>query len=186
MYCWCTSVDFLCFCVSPDSLSFIEILLHVYNFFISRVRGQIWFNLYFSADSNDKDSMNNTWNWPSYVYNSSMICILMVFLTIMGCVSFHLITTPSKSDYISVIIRIRSIKYGFMRITIQILNTVLETLQTRKRRCHSLGFQMSDCVTNNNSTHNSNVIYPVNSMSTYSIIFHFCLMKVISSSWKYG
>ena len=79
MYWWCTSVDYLGFHVYLDILSFLDSLVHAYNFFIIRVRGYSWLNLYFTADMNTKESMNNTWNLPSSVDNSSMICILMTF-----------------------------------------------------------------------------------------------------------
>ena len=74
---------------------------------------------------------------------------------------------------------IRSEKYGFMRVTSQIFNTVLETLETSKSKRHSLGFQTAIYVTNFDSTHKSNVLYPSDSMSKISIIYHFYHMKGI-------
>ena len=85
----------------------------------------------------------------------------------MRYVFFHLIIMKCKSDDILSIIRIRSIKYWFMRVTIQILNTALSNLNTMNIRCHSLVFQMEVCVTNVNSTHKSNVMYPAKSMKTF-------------------
>ena len=55
----------------------------------------------------------------------------MSFLKIMVFVVFNLITTPSKSDNIRAIIKIRRIKYGFMRVTSQILKKKLDALETR-------------------------------------------------------
>ena len=48
----------------------------------------------------------------------------------MGSVVFNLIPTPCKPDEILVIIRIRNIKYGFMRVTSKILNIALDNLKT--------------------------------------------------------
>ena len=54
----------------------------------------------FPEDSNTKKSMYNTRNWTSYVYNSGMICNLMRFQNIMGCVVLNLVSTPGKLDEI--------------------------------------------------------------------------------------
>ena len=102
----------------------------------------------------------------------------------MGCLIFHFITNTYKSDGIWDIIRVIRIKYGFMRVTIQILNTALNTLETRNIMCHSLGFHMVGCVTNFCSNHKSNVLYPANSMSKHSMLFHFCLIMGIFCQWK--
>ena len=95
----------------------------------------------------------------------------------MGCVVFHFILISCKSGDIGSIIIVRRIKYVFMRLTSQILNTALDTLETRDSRCYSLGFQTEGCVTNVNSTHKSNAMYPAKSMYKFSMILNFCLMK---------
>ena len=100
----------------------------------------------------------------------------------MVCAVFNLITTTCKSDYILAIIRVRIIKYMFMRVTIQILYAALETLM--KSRLHSLYSQAVGCVTNSNPNHNRNVLYPAKIMSKFTILLNFCLTKRISCSWK--
>ena len=99
---------------------------------------------------------------------------------IWGCLVLYLITTSCKSDEIWYIISIRRIKYGFMRVNIQILNANIETLETRNSRCHSLGYQVVVCVTNINSDHNRNLMYPSKSMAKFTMIFHLFLTMVIS------
>ena len=98
----------------------------------------------------------------------------------MGCVVFNLITTPCKPHEILAIIIIRRITDGFMRATSQILNAVIVTLETSKSRCNSLDYQAEGYAENLNYDHNINVMYPTNSMSKFTIIFRFCLMKEIS------
>ena len=71
-----------------------------------------------------------------------------------------------------------------MRVNFYILNIELDTLETRNIRCHSLGFQTTGCVTNINSAHKRNVLYSSKSMSKFSMIFHFCLIKGISCQCK--
>ena len=66
-----------------------------------------------------------------------------------------------------------------MRVTRQILNSGLETLEIRKRRCQSLGYQAAGCVTNVNYSLNINVLYPSKSMSRFTMIFNFYLSKGI-------
>ena len=66
-----------------------------------------------------------------------------------------------------------------MWVTNQILNTALDTLKTRKSRWHSFCCYTTDCVRNSNYNHKSNFLYPSKSMSKFSTIFHFCLMKGI-------
>ena len=95
----------------------------------------------------------------------------------MGSVVFHLIPTTFKFNGIFAIIIIIRIRFGFMRVTSQILNTSLEKLETRKSRGHSLGFQTAGCVPNFMYTHNINVLYPAMSMSKIFMILHFCLME---------
>ena len=104
----------------------------------------------------------------------------MALWKIMGCVVFNLIPTPCKSDYILSIMIIIRIKYIFMGGGgSHILNAALETLETRKSRCHSLRLNMSGCVTNANYTHKSSLLYLFESMSKFSMILHFYLMKGI-------
>ena len=67
-----------------------------------------------------------------------------------------------------IIIRIKT----FMRVTSQILNAALETLDARKIRCHSLGSQPAGCVENVNSAHNSNLMYHVNIISKFAVILN--------------
>ena len=71
-----------------------------------------------------------------------------------------------------------------MRVTIQILDAALETLETRNSRSHSLGSHAEGCVANLNYAHNSNVLYPSKIMSKFTMIFHFCLPKAIYCKWK--
>ena len=52
--------------------------------------------------------------------------ILMSFCTIMCYVLFKLIPTSCNSYNILAIIKIRRVKYGFMRVTSQILNAELD------------------------------------------------------------
>ena len=66
-----------------------------------------------------------------------------------------------------------------MRVTSQILNAALDTLETRTSRCHSLGYQMSGCVTNVKYTHKNNALYLANIMSNFFMISHFCFTEVI-------
>ena len=121
--------------VTPPSIYQVRTYLSM-----SGVRGYIWLNIQFTPDRNTKESMKKTWNWLYSIDTYSMICILMAFLTIMGCVLFNLILTLYKYDSIWAIIIIKRIKYGFMCVTIQILNTGIDTLERRKPRCHSLGW----------------------------------------------
>ena len=79
MYCWCTSVEWQWLHISPDNSSFLDRLVHVSNLSIRGVRGYGWLNMYFTENSNTKYIIKNTWNWPSYVDNSSIIRILMIF-----------------------------------------------------------------------------------------------------------
>ena len=72
-----------------------------------------------------------------------------------------------------------------MRVTIQIFNADIETLENRKSRCHSLCYQTSGCVTNFNYSHNINVLYPTKSVSKFSIVFHFYLTKGSYCKGKY-
>ena len=67
-----------------------------------------------------------------------------------------------------------------MRVTSQIFNTVLHTLETRKISCHSLGFQTIGYVTNFKFTHKSNVMYLSNSISKFSMILNLYFMKGVS------
>ena len=71
-----------------------------------------------------------------------------------------------------------------MRVTIQVLNTALGTLETMNSRCQSLGDQVSGCVKKSKSNHKNNVLYPAKILSKIFIIFHFCLMKVVFCQWK--
>ena len=114
MHCRFARVELYVLHVSPDRFCFIYIFVHAYNFSISGVRFYSWLNMYFPSDRYTKQSMYNTRNWPSSVGNYGMICILMKFQTIMGCVVFNLMTAPYKPDDILSIIRIRRIKYDFM------------------------------------------------------------------------
>ena len=91
----------------------------------------------------------------------------------MGFVVFNLIPTTFKSVYILFTIGIIRIKYGFMWATIQILDAALETLQTRKSKCHILVSYEAGFVANSNSVQNSNVLYPDKIMSKFTMIFHF-------------
>ena len=97
----------------------------------------------------------------------------------MDCVVFDLIPTPCKSDGILCIIIIRRIKYMFMRVTIQILYALLETLETSKSRFHSPVYHTKICVANVNSDHNINVMYMDKSMSKFITIIYLCLTKGI-------
>ena len=60
-----------------------------------------------------------------------------------------------------------------MRVTIHVLDAALETLETRKSRCHSLVSQVAGCVKNVNYDHNSNVLYKSKIMPKFTMIFHF-------------
>ena len=127
MCCWCTSVECYSFHVSPHCLGLIHIIFHAYYFSISEVRDYICLCLYFSSYYNSKNSMNNDWNGTSYFNNSGIICVLMSFYTIIGCLVFNFIPTPCKSDEIWSIIIIKRIKYRFMRVTSHILDATPET-----------------------------------------------------------
>ena len=72
-----------------------------------------------------------------------------------------------------------------MRVTSNILNAAIETLETRKSRWHSLGSQVEVCVENVNYTHNSNVLYPcfynlAKSMYKFTMILDLLILKGIS------
>ena len=66
-----------------------------------------------------------------------------------------------------------------MRVTIQILDTVLDNLENSKSRCHSIGYQAAGCVANFNYAHISNVLYPVNIISKFTMLLRFCITKRI-------
>ena len=66
-----------------------------------------------------------------------------------------------------------------MRVTNQILDSDIEALETRKSVCQSLGSQVEFCVANFNYACNINVLYISNSISKFTIIFHFWRIKVI-------
>ena len=72
-----------------------------------------------------------------------------------------------------------------MWVTSHILNTALDTLETRNIRCHSLVCQTTGSSTNSNSTHKSNFFYPSKIMSKFSIIFRVCLIRVIYCQCKF-
>ena len=60
------------------------------------------------------------------------------------CTASEPVCSDKASMYLRItlhlyIIRIRRIKYGFMWVTSQILNTEIDTLETSKSRCQSLG-----------------------------------------------
>ena len=95
----------------------------------------------------------------------------------MGCVVFNFITTPCKYDENLSIIRNRRIKYGFVWVTSQILNTSFDILETRKSRCHSLGCYTTGCVTNLNSIHKRNVLYPYKSMYKFPWYYIYALWR---------
>ena len=67
-----------------------------------------------------------------------------------------------------------------MRVTIQILDAALETLETRNIRCHILGSQAAGCVENVNSYYNRNVLYTSKIVSKFTMIFRLFLTKCIS------
>ena len=180
MYCWWASVEGYGFHVYLDIISFIGRLVHESNLFIIGVRGYNWLNLYFAVDRNTKESMNSTWNWPSYVENSSMIRISMVFLKILVCVVFNLIPTPCKYDNIWPIIWMIRIKDRFMRETSNILNIDIDTLENRKSWWHSLDFHTTGFVINESYTHKINFLYPSKCMSKFFIILNWWTMKSIS------
>ena len=71
-----------------------------------------------------------------------------------------------------------------MWVTIQILNTALDTLKNIKSRFHSLSCQTTGCATNINYTHKRNVLYLSQIIPKCNMIFHFWLMKCISLKWK--
>ena len=104
----------------------------------------------------------------------------------MGCAFFNFTPPACKSDDVWYIIRIRRIKYRFMRVTSQILDTTLEILKTRKLRCHILDSQVSGCVANVNSDHIKTFLYPEKSISKCTIILYFCLTKWVSCWVKYS
>ena len=66
-----------------------------------------------------------------------------------------------------------------MRVNRQILDSVIENLETSKCRHHILGSQTADYVPNFNSDHYSNVLYLAKSISRFTMIFHLWIMKVI-------
>ena len=83
----------------------------------------------FTPESNAKKRTNNYQKRPFSVKNYSTLRILMGLWKIMGCVVFNLIPNSCESDEILATIKTMRIKYGFMRVTIQILNAALETLE---------------------------------------------------------
>ena len=121
------------------------------------------------------------WVMPrTYVNNSGIVRIAVALYTILVCVVFNLSATPCKSGDIWDIIIIMSIKDSFMSLTIQILDTYPETSKTRKIGCQSLSYQAAWSVLNTHYDHKMNVLYMVKSMSKFTMILHFCLMKGIS------
>ena len=104
----------------------------------------------------------------------------MEFYTLLGVLVLNLIPTPCKYNEILSIIRGRRIKDGFNWLTSQIFYAVLETLETRKIMCNSLGSHASGCVINSNFSHDSTVLELAKSMSEFPMIFHFCLKKGVS------
>ena len=122
--------------------------------------------------------MHNDWTWPYSVHNYITISVLITLYTIQGCVVFNFIHTPCKYGDIWDIIRIGRIKYEFMRVTTQIFDTALETLENRNSRCPIFGYPAEGCCKNTNSAHNSNMMYPAKSMSKFNIISNFCLRLV--------
>ena len=71
------------------------------------------------------------------------------------------------------------IKYRFKRVTIQILDAALHTLETGKSRCQILGSQAAGYEENVNSGGNRNVLYPANGIFKFTMVFHICLTKVV-------
>ena len=63
-----------------------------------------------------------------------------------------------------------------MKASGQILNAALKNLETSKSRFHVLGSQVEGYVANLDYANNRNVMYPDNSISIFTRIFHFCLM----------
>ena len=130
--------------------------------------------------------------WIIYETDRILLIIIAWYLYLwqskksMGCIVFYLIPTPCKSDEILAIIRVISIIYQFMWMTSQILNTVLDTLETRKIGCHSLGCYRTGCVKNFNSDHKINILYPSKSRFKIFMIFHFFLIKGVSFDWKFS
>ena len=59
-----------------------------------------------------------------------------------------------------------------MRVTSQILDAELETLETSNSRCRILGSQAEGCVENVNYSHNKNVLYLEKSMPKFTIILY--------------
>ena len=65
------------------------------------------------------------------------------------------------------------IKYRFLRSNSQIPNISFETPKAMKSRNHSLGSKEKVLVTNINTSNCSNVLYMANSMSIFTMVFHF-------------
>ena len=61
--CWFTSVEFYDCHLFPDSLIFLDRLVHASNLSISIVRFHNWLNIYFPSDRNNNDSVKNTWTY---------------------------------------------------------------------------------------------------------------------------
>ena len=72
-----------------------------------------------------------------------------------------------------------------MRMNNKILNTLLDTLENRKIWCHILVCQTKGCAKHFNFTHNINVLYPSNIISTIFMIYHFLVMKGIYCQCKF-
>ena len=66
-----------------------------------------------------------------------------------------------------------------MRATSYILDAALETLENRKSRYQSLGYQEEGCNENVNYSHNINEINPDKNMSKFTMILYLWLPKVI-------
>ena len=74
----------------------------------------------------------------------------------------------------------------FMRVTNNILDAEIETLETSTSRCHSLGYQAAGCVANTNSAHNSNVLYIANIVGNEILSFYLNVVQCLDSSHTYA
>ena len=72
-----------------------------------------------------------------------------------------------------------------MRMNIHILNKSIETLKARKSRYHILGTKATGYVTDFNTSHYINILYSAKSMSRFTMVFNFYLMKIISCKWNF-
>ena len=148
-------------------------------FIISGIRGNCSLNLYFTLDRNTNTCVDDFRHIPLSVEDLGMICILVAFKEIMGCVVLHLVPTPSSADSIMPIITIKWLDDSFVIMGSKKFYTLVENLTYSQCRGDNLCAQTTLRVENVNIVHYRNVLNLSNIVIRISMVLLFIFPQSI-------